>query len=661
MGSAEVQVQAKSSAENKSNNTETEEVRYEVQTNRGGNREDETAEEEGGERVEEDNVEEENVEGNGEEQMVEEGRREENVEEQMEIRRAPTAGPKYPKAGESIQFRDGDRWQHAQVIGRGGKASSRVNRDYYNVKIDEVPSGVYLDKVEWKRVEEEDEQQEEALVGLIPAKEQKTPECEEAKRRELEAFVKFKVYDEVKDVGQDRLSSRWILTDKSTPTEKKIKARLVCRGFEEMVKVQADSPTGSKETLHMLLALAATNDWTVKSGDVKNAYLQGAKLDREVYMEAPAEAQKEGMVWKLNKAVYGMYDAGRRWFFKVEETLVKLGCVKSKYDHCLFTFRQAGQLAGIILLWVDDIFHAGSKDFEQKVMTKIHNEFLIGRTAEETFLYIGLSIETTEAGITLDQINYIKDRVEPAQLRGGSNDRPLDKEEMKLLRRQTGKINWAATQSRPDLAYDVVELSTKFKRGTLNDLKKANKAIIKLTSNPTKLLFPKISGKLKIISHSDAGFHNLPDKISSGRGHIIFLEGDDGRAAPLGWTSNKVKRVVGSTVAAEALSMQMALAHSIYLRAILAETLGINALEIPIKAHIDSNNLYQAIISTKFVEDKRLRLDIAQIQEEVQDQKVQVKWVKSESMLADCLTKRNAKADTLMEVLKTGKMPSQSN
>ena len=122
-----------------------------------------------------------------------------------------------------------------------------------------------------------------------------------------------------------------------------------------------------------------------------------------------------------------------------------------------------------------------------------------------------------------------------------------------------------------------------------------------------------------------------------------------------------MKRVVGSTVAAEALSMQMALAHSIYLRALLAETLGISALEIPIKAHIDSNNLYQAIISTKFVEDKRLRLDIAQIQEEVQDQKVQVKWVNSESMLADCLSKRNAKADTLMEVLKTGKMPSQSN
>ena len=138
-------------------------------------------------------------------------------------------------------------------------------------------------------------------------------------------------------------------------------------------------------------------------------------------------------------------------------------------------------------------------------------------------------------------------------------------------------------------------------------------------------------------------------------------EGEGGQAAPLGWTSNKVKRVVGSTVAAEALSMQMALAHSIYLRAILAETLGVEDRSIPIKAHIDSNNLHQAIISTKFVEDKRLRLDIAQIQEEIKDQQVQVKWVNSDSMLADSLTKKNAKADKLMEALKTGTLPALRN
>ena len=53
-------------------------------------------------------------------------------------------------------------------------------------------------------------------------------------------------------------------------------------------------------------------------------------------MEPPLEKKKEGIIWKLRKLVYGMNDAGRRWFFKVEESLVTLRCGKSKYDHCLF-------------------------------------------------------------------------------------------------------------------------------------------------------------------------------------------------------------------------------------------------------------------------------------------------------------------------------------
>ena len=78
----------------------------------------------------------------------------------------------------------------------------------------------------------------------------------------------------MQDRGQEALSSRWILTDKSTEKEKKVKARLVARGFEEKVKVQADSPTGSKETLHMLLTVAVTKGWKIKSGDVKSVYLR---------------------------------------------------------------------------------------------------------------------------------------------------------------------------------------------------------------------------------------------------------------------------------------------------------------------------------------------------------------------------------------------------
>ena len=140
--------------------------------------------------------------------------------------------------------------------------------------------------------------EEEVNIAVIPVKEHSKPECIEAKK-ELEVFNKFGAYVETQDRGQERLSSRWVLTDKSTNEEKRVKARLVCRGFEENVDVQRDSPTCSKETLHILLALASTKGWRIKSADVKNAYLQGEKLEREVWMEPPIERKKENVIWKL--------------------------------------------------------------------------------------------------------------------------------------------------------------------------------------------------------------------------------------------------------------------------------------------------------------------------------------------------------------------------
>ena len=240
-------------------------------------------------------------------------------------------------------------------------------------------------------------------------------------------------------------------------------------------------------------------------------------------MEPPPEQKKQGKIWKLKKAVYGMNDAGRKWYFKVEETLNRLGCSKSKLDHCLFISTKNAQLIGILLVWVDDIFYAGTQMFEEQVIRKVGEEFLIGRTEEESFKYIGLALETTDDRILLDQIEYIS-KLQPAQLRGGDAKRPLDREETKLLRQMTGKINWAATQTCPDLAYTVVELSTKFKHPQLEDLKRANKAINKLKEKPIKIKFPKLTGSLGIQVFSDASFRNLPDQISSGRGHIVLLD-----------------------------------------------------------------------------------------------------------------------------------------
>ena len=108
----------------------------------------------------------------------------------------------------------------------------------------------------------------------IPKKDHSLDVCIKAKEKELEAFKNFQVYEEATDYNQEKFLYRWVMMDKSNRKRTQVKARLVCQGFEEAIEVQADSPTENKETLRLLLSIAATKGWKIKSGDVKNAYLR---------------------------------------------------------------------------------------------------------------------------------------------------------------------------------------------------------------------------------------------------------------------------------------------------------------------------------------------------------------------------------------------------
>ena len=61
--------------------------------------------------------------------------------------------------------------------------------------------------------------------------------------------------------------------------------------------------------------------------------------------------------------------------------------------------------------------------------------------------------------------------------------------------------------------------------------------------------------------------------------------------------------------------------------------------------------------STKCVEDRRLRPDIALLREKLAKGEIKdIKWVESSLQLADCLTKAGASSRPLLEVLSSGKL-----
>ena len=200
------------------------------------------------------------------------------------------------------------------------------------------------------------------------------------------------------------ISSQLVVTEKS-PQE--FKARLVVRGFEEEVYPQSDSPTASRESFKTFLALAANQSFHIKNMDVKSAFLQGTPPDREVNMEPPWELKKPGIVWKLKKTVYGLYDASRSWYFAVKEKLVSFGMKSVSGDDAYFSMVKNGELFGKTVLHVDDCLVAGSQEFLNMISTKLKDRFTFGKMELAKFKFIGLNIEQTQEGIYVDQIQYI--------------------------------------------------------------------------------------------------------------------------------------------------------------------------------------------------------------------------------------------------------------
>ena len=62
-------------------------------------------------------------------------------------------------------------------------------------------------------------------------------------------------------------------------------------------------------------------------------------------------------------------------------------------------------------------------------------------------------------------------------------------------------------------------------------------------------------------------------------------------------------------------SLEEGLEASVYYRQMLEDILGIKSKSIQIESYVDNKSVIEAILFTRMVEDKRLRVDVAAIQE----------------------------------------------
>ena len=494
---------------------------------------------------------------------------------------------------------------------------------------------------------------QKVYVNFIPKAKWNNKPCVAAKMEELEKLKSFNVYEEVNGDYKDCITTRWVMAMKGD----KVKARIVVRGFEENFLLQKDSPTVTKCGINILLMIAASKHWIVKSIDIKSAFLQSNDLEREVLVKPPKEANVEhGKIWRLKKPLYGLDDASRQFYLSVKDTLIKSNCQQSAGDASFYYLRKE-DLEGIILSHIDDFLHIGNMQFEKQVINNLTSNFVVGKQAEENFSYVGYQITQISGGITVDQIDYINSlEFTKLQCNEENKKRLLNEDELTNYRSIIGSLNWCVRGTRPDLSFDLIDLSTKLKNANVEDYNRALKAIRKLKGRNVKIFFPdlgKLDNDLEIIIYSDAAFHNLNDGIASTMAYIVFCKKGD-KCCPIFWKTNKVQRVVLSSLGAETLALAKAISDTVYFKNFIQETLGINP---KITAFVDNKGLAECAYSSNTIEDKRCLLDLAAIRDDLSKGVVEnILWIAGSDMLVDCMTKLRPTPNALLNVLSEGKI-----
>jgi len=321
-------------------------------------------------------------------------------------------------------------------------------------------------------------------------------------------------------VGQKTISTRWIITEKLNHGKRICKARLVAQGFEEQKENnRTDAPTCSAEILKSTIALINFNGWECKTIDIKTAYLQGENIERKVYLKPPREARCK-KIWKLRKAVYGLRDAARTWYESLVKLLKNMGGKRSIFEPTLFYWKKKGKLWGVMCTHVDDLLYGGNKDFENYIIEKMKKKIQTGLEEEKSFKYVGIQVDRKGKNVIMNQNKYVQSIEEP-EIKQYRDERELTREEMKQYRGLVGQLNWISQHTRPELSFEVSNLSKSCKKGTTRDMRKLIKTVKRAKELEGNIVMEKINKEgIEFEVYADASFNNVGDGNSQ-IGYIV--------------------------------------------------------------------------------------------------------------------------------------------
>ena len=159
------------------------------------------------------------------------------------------------------------------------------------------------------------------------------------------------------------VSSKWVFKAKKDASGNVVcyKACLVAQGFSQVPGVDyfnTFAPVAHLASIQTVLVFVGTEDYKTGQIDIKSACLNGELTDDEViYMQqVPGyEIDKGEKVYRLRKSLYGLKQAGRRWYQKLVEIMLKLGFGRCESYQAVFYRRcEVMRVLIVVLVHIDD-------------------------------------------------------------------------------------------------------------------------------------------------------------------------------------------------------------------------------------------------------------------------------------------------------------------
>ncbi|KAK2375797.1 putative mitochondrial protein [Trifolium repens] len=446
------------------------------------------------------------------------------------------------------------------------------------------------------------------------------------------------------------IGCRWVykVKHKADGTIERYKARVVAKGYNQVEEInyfETFSPVAKLTTVRTLLAVAAAKSWHLHQLDVNNAFLHG-DLQEDVYMKIPdgVPCDKPGLVCKLEKSLYGLKQASRKWYEKLSALLIKEGYIQSTSDYSLFTLTKENTFT-VLLVYVDDIILAGDSIAEfDKIKAVLDVAFKIKNLGQLKYFF-GLEVAHSKQGITVSQRKYCLDMLKDSGFLGSKPaSTPLDTSiklhstagspysDISSYRRLVGRLLYLNT-TRPDIAFATQQLSQFMHAPTTVHYTAACRVLRYLKNNPGQGLFFSRESEMQLTGYSDADWAGCMDTRKSISGYCFFI----GKSL-ISWRAKKQATVSRSSSEAEYKALSSAICELQWLLYLLAD-LRVTLARTP-TLYCDNQSALHIASNPVFHErTKHLDIDCHLVREKVLKGVLKLLPVSTNDQMADFLSK----------------------